>query len=51
MTEAELDSRLAEKPQMCQTWISAKTLGESGALYLSSIHDDGERIGTVHIYL
>jgi RimJ/RimL family protein N-acetyltransferase len=37
---------------MCQTWITASPLhGDAGVVYLSSIVDDTERMGTVHVYI
>jgi RimJ/RimL family protein N-acetyltransferase len=52
MTPEQLDSRLRSKPTMCQTWISAVPMANyGGALYLSSISDEEERMGMAHIYI
>jgi len=52
MTREQVEARIAERPEMCQEWVSAYPLGDDeGMFYLSSIVDGPERIGTVHIYI
>lgn len=53
MTAEEFRERLSTRPEMCQVWVDARTLGDDdGVLYLSSISaGETERIGTIHIYI
>lgn len=52
MTAQEVQSRVAERPEMCQAWEAAMPIGDSwGMFYLSSIIYGEENVGTIHVYI